>query len=261
MRGSLLIILLLSAGCAAHLPAPIPISPRPPTVEWAVGITFAPFTDAEWGHFTWSPLWRVEIDQAEAVTARGLKPLFVAVCEDDSSVDAFVPYLGSAWGIELGNEPNFGEDASSVNAWYLKTIARLRSSGYQGRILTAGVGNLDANTLSWLQTSIQGLPADVIIGWHGYSNWQTQIPNLLGVLNGRPHAMTESGYAETVAQETQIAAQVVSDSALVKSSGAVTYIFYQMHDGPPNTPQNNFGLVTFDGLHWRPVEQSLIQAQ
>lgn len=258
---AVLILPLLVSACASALtPAPL-IPPRPPSLPFFVGSTFGPFDDAERAHFAlWPkpPLWRVEIDQAADVEAHGASPLLVAVCESDASIDALLPFLASAWGLELGNEPNFGQDASSVNAWYLRTIARLQASGYKGRILTAGVGNLDTDTLGWLQTSIAALPADIIIGWHGYSAWQGQIPALLGVLNGRPHAMTESGSPQTPATEATVATQATKDWQTIYDSGAQTAIWYQTHDLIMQ-PDSNFGIHAYDG-HWRPVEASLIGA-
>jgi len=81
------------------LPLPVPVPPRPPATTMAVGITFAPFNEAEWAHFTWEPLWRVEIDQAAAVIARGKHPLLVARTLDDTSIDEMIPFLSQAWGI------------------------------------------------------------------------------------------------------------------------------------------------------------------
>jgi len=146
-----------------------------------------------------------------------------------------------------------------VNAWYLKVIARLRAIGYTGRIVTAGVGNLDYATLQWLATSIKGLPPDIIIGWHGYSNWEGQIPQLLGVLAGRPHAMTETGQSNAGTTEEVIYQTAQRQQNIVYNSGALTFIWYQMHDGQPGTSLSDWGIHALD-THWRKVEQALIEA-
>lgn len=248
-------------GCAPII-KPVPVPPRPTGVEWRIGLTFAPFTPIEWGHFTWNPLWRVEADQAGAVTARGLPTLLVAVAESDASVTTLLPLLSAQniWGIELGNEPNFGQDARSVNAWYQRMIPLIRSTGYAGRILTAGVGNIDDTTLGWLQTSLVGLPSDVVAGAHFYSSWQGQIPKLLGVLKGRPWAMTESGMDQpTPAAEQAAVPYMDSVCQSAYDAGALTCIGYQTHSAASGKDAN-FGIFPFGSLVARPWEQSLIGA-
>lgn len=249
-------------GCAPII-KPVPVPPRPTGVEWRIGLTFAPFTPIEWDYFAaWPtpPLWRVELDQAAQVQAKGVPYLLVAVAESDASVQALLPYLPQACGIELGNEPNFGQDAGSVNAWYQRMILLIRSTGYAGRILTAGVGNIDDNTLGWLQASLVGLPSDVVAGAHFYSSWQGQIPKLLGVLKGRPWAMTESGMDQpTPAAEQAAVPYMASVCQSAYDAGALTCIGYQTHSAASGKDAN-FGIFPFGSLVARPWEQSLIGA-
>ena len=261
IAGMCLIVLLalvglLTAGCVTRPPVVTPIPPSVPAPEFRAGTVFAPFSVEEWDHLAaWTPLYRVEADQAQTAIDKGVGPLLLAVAESDASVDALVPWLPRAWGIELGNEPNFGQDAQSINGWYRRTIARLRAGGYTGRIITAGVGNIDDDTLRWLATSIEGLPPDIIIGWHAYSGWQGQIPALLRVLNGRPHAMTEWGLPQTPETEQASAEAARVDLAAIRASGALTGLWYQTHDDP-RPGQLRYGLHAYDG-HWRPVEAVL----
>ncbi len=226
----------------------IPIPPRPVTAEWQVGVTNAPFTPAEWQLFPWQPLWRVSLNQAAAVTARTSHVLLLAGVEDDTSVMALLPFSRGVWGIELGNEPDLSRDCHRVNAWYGRMVTLLRTGGFTGHILTAGIGNIDDASLTWGQCAMAGLPADVVFGWHAYAAWQGQLGKLLAILQGRPHAMTESGYPQPDAASEQTAAtQTAAALVLVKAAGALTYIDYQMHDDLPGRPASNFGVMTLEG--------------
>jgi hypothetical protein len=130
-----------------------------------VGVNFAPFTEDEWSVMNFVPLWRVEIDQASDAAARGKTTLLLCKAEDDSSVDAMIPFLNKSWGIELGNEADINwHNPSSVNSWYQRMYQKLRGLGYQGNIVTGGVSSLSKKARKWLSTSIQGLPQDMVIG-------------------------------------------------------------------------------------------------
>jgi len=136
-----------------------------------VGVNFAPFTEEEWSYLSWMPMWRVEIDQAADVASRGKVALLLAKAEDDSSVDALMPYLNSSWGIELGNEPDInGHDPINTGRWYIRMYQKLKAAGYPGFIITAGVSSISKKARGWLAKSLSvGLPSDMVIGWHGYS--------------------------------------------------------------------------------------------
>ena len=261
VRRSLVLAFVALVACGPVIP-PVPVPPRPPTTPFSVGLTFAPFTEPEWAHFmAWpkSPLWRVELDQAPVVQALSQSYLLVAIAESDASVQALLPYLPQAWGIELGNEPNFGQDAVSVNAWYSRMIPLIRATGYQGHILTAGVGNIDDSTLQWLSTSLQGLPGDVVAGVHFYSAWHGQIPKLLGVLNARRWAMSESGMDQpTPALEQQAVPYMASVCQSAYDAGSLSCIGYQTHSAASGKDAN-FGIFRVDGTS-RPWEQSMIGA-
>lgn len=264
MRYMLLALTFIS-GCTTVTPiVPVPIQPRSFSLGWRVGVTNAPFTTEEWAHLGGRGfLWRVEIGQAADVVARGEPLHLLAVAEDDDSVTALLPYVGAAQVFEMGNEPNWAQDPESGNAWYKRTIPRLRDAGFAGTICTAGIANLNDDTLAWLTPSIAGLPSDICIAWHGYDGFQSavrqaQIGKLLAIIGTHPHMMTESGYEETRTNEDQVATQVAQDIVDVKASGALLYNFYQMHDDPRPT-EAKYGLVALD-RHWRSVMQVLIGA-
>lgn len=233
----------------------VPIPPRLPNLPWEVGVTFAPFTEEEWAHVSWNPVWRVELDQVEEAIRRSTKVLVITKTDDE--VTRILPFLWKLWGVELGNEPD-GKNPSQLNQFYLRSVKTLRNNGFIGKIMTAGVANLNDDTLRWAKKSIQNLPPDIIFGWHAYGMWNSQLGKLHGMLEGRRHAMTESGYSNSAASEKDIAGLVAQDLQHVYDVGAMTYILYQMHDGPPGSYQGDFGLHAWDG-HWRPVEQSLIR--
>lgn len=242
--------LALCLGCASLVP-PAPLPPRPPATPWRIGLTFAPFTEAEWAWFAdWpAPLWRVEIDQAAVVQARGVPALLVAVAESDASVTALLPYLPGAWGIELGNEPNFAQDAASYGAWVQRMVPFIRATGYTGRILTAGVGNIDNDTLRWLETALEGVPAEVIAGWHCYGRCLEpgQTGRLARVLGGRANAMTESGMDQpTPALEAQAVGFIRQVCDAAYAVGSWTCIGYQTHSAPSG-PDAEFGVFRLDG--------------
>ncbi len=238
-------------------PVHTPVTPTPST-DWRVGITFGPMTEDEWTHLDWDPTYRIESDQWAEVTPRTSNVLLLAKLCDDDNLTSLLPYLPHAWAVELGNEPSFKGDQSpqQVRAWYDRAIPRIRDAGFWGPIITAGIANLNDDTLRAAYQSIKGLWPDIWFGWHGYDGWQSKIPALLEMLNGRAHAMTESGIPASEGTEAEIAARVAQDIALVQSSGSQTYIFYQLHDGTPGTALWDFGLHAYDG-HWRQVEQSL----
>ncbi len=238
----MLLLVVLFACCEARL----------------VGVNFAPFTEDEWSFTAWVPLWRVEIDQAQEVTRRGKTTLLLAKAEDDSSVDALMPFLNQSWGIELGNEPDINNhEPGNMNQWYQRMYQKLRGAGYQGNIVTAGVSSLSKKARQWLQKSLVGLPNDMVVGWHGYDNAINNLGQLPGLVGGRRHAMTEFGIPNTSESvEAVVAQECLQNLEAFHQAGALICIWYQMHDGPPNTPQNSFGIRTYDG-RWRPVVKSL----
>lgn len=188
-----------------------------------IGVNFAPFTEDEWKVMDFLPFWRVEIDQAADVTARGKTTLLLAKSEDDSSVDAMMPFMNQSWGVELGNEPDInGHDANNVNAWYKRMYAKLRGAGYQGKIVTGGVSSLSKKARKWLATSIQGLPQDMVIGWHGYDNAASNLKYLPGIVGGREHAMTEFGIENTSPSiESQIAQECIQNFDAFFNAGSL----------------------------------------
>lgn len=259
MKRLLLAAALVVSACVPPI-TPVTI-PQRGAAPFTVGLTFAPFTESEWSHFaTWPkpPCWRVEADQWLAVVLREPHQCLhmVAVTEDDHSVIDALRYMDRASFIELGNEPNFGQDAVSVNAWYARQIAYLRAMGYTGTIITAGVGNIDDDTLRWLETSLHGLPPDIVAGVHFYSGWQGQIGKLLAVLKSRPWAMTESGMDQpTAALEQQAVPYVASVCDAVYAAGSLMCAGYQTHSASSGS-NANFGIFRVDGSV-RPWDTSL----
>jgi hypothetical protein len=243
---------------------PVPVPPRPPTTPFWVGLTFSPFTEIEWGHFSaWPkpPLWRVQVDQAWIVQARGVPYMPVAVAESDASIAALLPTVKDAKYFEAGNEANFGQSCTSVHDWLLTVaIPQLRAAGLRDdQIITPGVGNIDDDTLAWLQCELAGLPSGIVAGVHFYSNWQGQEGKLLAVLNGRAWAMTEAGMNQpTPAAEQQAVPYMEQVCRTAYDLGAIMCIGYQTHDAASG-PNANFGIFRLDGSS-RPWEQSLIGA-
>jgi hypothetical protein len=95
----------------------------------------------------------------------------------------------------------------------------------------------------------------VILGWHGYDNWQANLSALRVMANGRPTAMTESGINQpTVESEALVASATSANLQLVYNSGSTYFVWYQLHDG--SAPDQQFGLMTLAG-RWRPVEDPL----
>lgn len=219
-----------------------------------VGVNFAPFTEEEWNVMNWTPLWRIEQDQVADVSARGKMTLLLARAQDDSSIDALIPFLNHSWGIELGNEPDINHhDPTAMNSWYQRMYNKIRSTGYTGNIVTGGVSSLSKNARKWLAESLVGLPQDMVVGWHGYDNAISNLNYLPGLVGGRRHAMTEFGIENpNVGVEQQNAVACMQNFQAFQQSGALISIWYQMHDGAPGTKQNDFGIHAWDG-HWRPV--------
>lgn len=251
---------------------PSPVTPDP---NFAVGLCYAPFTDEEWDHLQWVPVYRVHLDQAPILAAR--QASFMAVVDlldkdgkwiADDNLDALMPSLLSgpwAVGLEDGNEPSFKGALSpdQMNAWHLRAYKKLRDAGFTGHIVTAGTANINDDTLNSAYQSIKNLPPDMVFGWHAYDAWQNQIDALRRMLNGRAHFMTETGIRAAGQTEEAVAAQAADYLTRVRNSGAGLGFWYQAHDGPPGTQDCDFGLRawnvetnTFEG-RWRLIEQSV----
>lgn len=222
-----------------------------------IGITFAPFDEEEWDHFTeWAPLWRIQRDQY-ALLDRVPEPMVLAIVHDQSDLDALLPRLSYVWGVELGNEPDFKHGgAERMNQWYKHAIPILRDTGWGGPICTAGVANLHADTLAGAAKSLDGIWPDVLFAWHAYDDWRDHLGDLMGLLDGRPHLMSEWGYANTNRTEAWVTEQVYDDLLTFERVGAAAACYYQLHDGPPGTPNADFGLHARDD-HWRLVTDTL----
>lgn len=230
-----------------------------PVADFRIGVTFAPFDQAEWDHFTWEPIWRVEQDQWADLELRSVPRLLLVKLMDDASITALLPFVTqpNVWGVELGNEPDFKQiRPGDLNAWYKRVIPTIRNTGYGGLILTAGIANLNLDTLNDTYVSLMGLWPDILCGWHLYGATLDDIHRLQNMLNGRSHCMTEYGISASEGSEALVAARVEASIAMVKASGSLAYFDYQMHDGPPNTPDNDKGLHAWDG-HWRMREEIL----
>jgi len=237
---------------------PIPIPPRPPETPWIVGSTFPPFSLEEYDYLEPAHLlYRVSpADGAAHVLDWGGSVLVLLNDAGDPlasfDVEDYRPYFDHprVWGIELGNELNlpYKRDPRSVNAFYLEAVDELRAAGYQGRIVTGGIMNLNDETLRWARKTIKGLPGDVIFGWHGYDDWRDQLEKLHGILNARRHAMTECG---VWIEDEAIAAHLIHTGITqIYNAGSLCYVHYQTHDGAPNTELNSFGLREYSGA-WR----------
>lgn len=241
-----------------------PLPPAVPDPNFTVGVCYAPFDDAEWLHLSWVPVYRVHIDQAPTLAARGASFLAVVDLCSDASLEAMLPHLvtPAAIGVELGNEPSFQSPSpSEIRDWYNRAYRRLRDVGYSGHIVTAGIANLNADTLNHAYQSIQGIPESMVFGWHAYDNALLCIDDLREMLRGRPHWMTEYGIRAAVGSEESIAGMATINLAQIRASGAGLAFWYQTHDDVPTAKDWDFGLHTLgppygDG-HWRLVEQSL----
>lgn len=246
-----------------------PLPPAIPDPNFTVGLCYAPFDDTEWEHLQWVPVYRIHLDQAAMMVTRGASFLLIVDLCDSAQLEAAIPFLLSgpwAIGVELGNEPSFKGTfpPSIVNAWYQMAYRRLRDVGYPGHIVTAGIANLNADTLNAAYQSIQGLPPSMVFGWHFYDTAGPKIPALREMLGGRAHFMTEYGIRAATGTEAQVAEQATQDILTIKGSGAGLAFWYQLHDDIPGHPDFDFGIHTLgpphgDG-HWRLVEQSLVNA-
>lgn len=162
--------------------------------------------------------------------------------------------LQSAWGIELGNELNFSESAWPFGAFIRRSHETLRDGGFDGRIISGGIGNIERKTLAWLRYAmLVPWPDDVIIGWHAYSEWHLHLADFQALIGDRPHAMTEWGYSLEEWTESAVADMVTLDLETFRQAGAECACYYQIADGPEGPA---FGVRTYD-YRWRETLNSL----
>jgi hypothetical protein len=225
---------------------------------------YGPIPDAEMAHLSaWRPIIRAPVTTAEQAVAvleqaipAGCRVILLVETINDALVEALAPLADQAAAVELGNELNFYDTAEDFGAFVVRGRNTLRAAGFTGEIISGAVGNIDPDTLRWLERAgVADWPNDIVLGWHGYSDWKDQVPALVALAHGRPHAMTEWGYSHpTPEDEARIAAWTTVDLTLLYQSGTRYAIWYQIHDG--TEPSNQYGLVTLDG-RWRQTEQSL----
>ena len=186
-------------------------------------------------------------------------PLLLVEREDDALIQQLPAALAAAhsapWGIELGNELNFSESPWPFGQFVTRSHRTLRAGGYEGRIVSGGIGNLERKTLAWLRVAMLAgrWPDDVLVGWHAYSEWGDHVEDFLRVIGDRPHAMTEWGYTAEQFGEQEIAVMTVGDLELFREMGAQCAVWYQIADGPEGV---GFGLHTYD-WRWRPTLNAL----
>jgi hypothetical protein len=158
--------------------------------------------------------------------------------------------------VELGNELNGVEDPKEMNAWYKRSIQRLDGIVALDHIITCGIANIEPKSLLWLQTSIAGLPLEVLIGWHAYDQWLQNREAFVALLEGRLCAMTEWGSFNLKPDEEAAAARITSDLAKIYEMPCVMAPWYASHSG--TAPNQDFGLYNQFTHEWRLLaEQAL----
>lgn len=163
--------------------------------------------------------------------------------------------------IELGNEIDLtGTQAKIFNQFLSTQINTLRTIyGFRGDIITGGISRVRPDTLSWLKTSLDGLPTDILVGIHrysidndatipqtGYVNRDDESNAIVETCNGRSVAITEFGYpildGSTKADVVKVTTSVKVDLNWWSKIGVKYALYYQWLNGPNNTPLERFGI-------------------
>ncbi len=161
---------------------------------------------------------------------------------------------------EFGNELNGVESAKDMNTWYQRSIQRLSGIVAVDHLITCGVGNIDPHWIPWIKESIQGLPQEMLIGFHPYGDdFIQQRAAFVSILGGRTCFATEGG-SFNLEPESESVPKVQSLVDSVYAMPCAGFIWYANNSG--SQPNQDFGLHNQFTDQWRlEVEQVLIQAR
>ena len=192
--------------------------------------------------------------------------------------------------LEVGNEPDLAHvDYRTRPADFAiavqQTFDAARAAGFSGPVVSGGICNLSRASLTYLERVLnEGLPAEVIIGFHryprgltpenpqeGFATRDAEWQELQRLANGRAVACTEVGHHtaprkhkllgfipwKTRVSEGDVAAHVVFDLDFFKSRGCLLTAVYQLNDGPSDDLHlDRYGIRRQDGT-WKPAAASI----
>jgi hypothetical protein len=206
-------------------------------------------------------------------------------------VVAFAADAGiSDYWLEVGNEPDLAhvdyktrpqDFAVAVE----QTFDAVRAAGFTGPVVSGGIANLSRANLTYLERMLnQGLPADVVIGFHryprgltpanpqeGFSSRDAEWQELQRLANGRGVACTEVGHhtaprkylfwgfipLKKRVSDADVAQHVVFDLNYFKARGCLLTAVYQLNDGPNNDLHlDRYGIRRQAGT-WKPVADAI----
>jgi hypothetical protein len=197
--------------------------------------------------------------------------------------------LANYW-IEVGNEPDLShvdyrtrpqDFAIAVQ----QTFDAVRAAGFIGPVVSGGIANLSRASLTYLERMLnEGLPADIVIGFHryprglgpenpqhGFASREDEWQELQRLANGRAVACTEVGHHtaprkhtllgfipwNTRVSDDHVAAHVVFDLEFFRSRGCLLTAVYQLNDGPSNDLHlDRYGIRRQDGT-WKPAAAAI----
>lgn len=206
-------------------------------------------------------------------------------------VVAFAAEVGlTDFWIEVGNEPDLAHvDYRTRPADFAiavqQTFDAVRAAGFAGPVVSGGICNLSRASLTYLERMLnQGLPAEVVIGFHrypkgltpqhpqdGFSSREAEWQELQRLANGRAVACTEVGHHTAPRKykiwgvipwkkrvsDAEVADHVVFDLEYFKSRGCLLTAVYQLNDGPSNDLHlDRYGIRRTDGT-WKPAADAI----
>jgi hypothetical protein len=183
--------------------------------------------------------------------------------------------------LEVGNEPDLahidyrsrpGDFAVAVQ----QAFDAVRAAGFAGPVVSGGISNLSRASLTYLERMlVEGLPADVIVGFHrypkgltpanaqdGFASRDAEWLELQRLANGRAVACTELGHhtaprkyllwgfipTRKRVSDVEVAEHVVFDLDFFRSRGCLLTAVYQLNDGPSGEVHHDrYGIRRLDG--------------
>lgn len=182
--------------------------------------------------------------------------------------------------LEVGNEPDLahidyrsrpGDFAVAVQ----QTFDAVRAAGFAGPVVSGGISNLSRASLTYLERMlVEGLPADVIVGFHryprgltpenpqdGFDSRDAEWQELQRLANGRAVACTEVGHHTAPrtyklwgfiplrkrVSDAEVAEHVIFDLQYFRSRGCLLTAVYQLNDGPDDVHLDRYGIRRLDG--------------
>lgn len=197
--------------------------------------------------------------------------------------------LAGYW-VEVGNEPDLAHiDYRTRPADFAvaieQTFDAVRASGFAGPVVSGGICNLSRASLTYLERMLnQGLPPDVILGFHryprgltplnpqdGFASRDAEWQELQRLAGGRGVACTEVGHHTAPRKykilgfipwrkrvsDAQVAEHVVFDLQYFKTRGCLLTAVYQLNDGPDGDNHlDRYGVRREDRTH-KPVATAI----